>query len=277
MDNPLHLQKICFYGAGAMAEAIIKGLIDKKQAEANQLYVVNRQNHERLHELRQRYSINVDTDKSVQHTYLREADVIILAMKPTDAVEALHTLRPLLNDQQLLISVVAGLSIDSMSNLLALDIPIIRSMPNTSSSIGLGATGISFSKHILPKHEALALRIFQSIGLVSIVDEQHINIVTGLSGSGPAYIYYITEAMIEAGVEGGLGEEQARQLAIQTVLGAANMLQITEEEPAHLRQKVTSPGGTTAAAIEVLDKQDVSSIIKQAIHRAAERAQELDS
>lgn len=277
MDNPLHLQKICFYGAGAMAEAIIKGLIDKKQAEANQLYVVNRQNHERLHELRQRYSINVDTDKSVQHTYLREADVIILAMKPTDAVEALHTLRPLLNDQQLLISVVAGLSIDSMSNLLALDIPIIRSMPNTSSSIGLGATGISFSKHILPKHEALALRIFQSIGLVSIVDEQHINIVTGLSGSGPAYIYYITEAMIEAGVEGGLGEEQARQLAIQTVLGAANMLQITEEEPAHLRQKVTSPGGTTAAAIEVLDQQDVSSIIKQAIHRAAERAQELDS
>lgn len=273
MDNTLQHKKICFYGAGSMAEAIIKGLIDKKQASAEQLYVINRQNQARLIELHQRYGIHVDAQK--KHLYLQEADVIILAMKPTDAIEALHTLRPSLNDQQLIISVIAGLSIATMSEIINLTLPIVRAMPNTSSSIGLGATGISFSDHTRPEHEALALAIFQSIGLASIVDEQQINIVTGLSGSGPAYIYYIIEAMILAGVEGGLSEEQAKQLTLQTVLGAANMLQITEEQPAHLRQKVTSPGGTTQAAIEVLDQHDFADIIKQAIHRAAERAEQL--
>lgn len=273
MDNTLQHKKICFYGAGSMAEAIIKGLIDKKQASAEQLYVINRQNQARLIELHQRYGIHVDAQK--KHLYLQEANVIILAMKPTDAIEALHTLRPSLNDQQLIISVIAGLSIATMSEIINLTLPIVRAMPNTSSSIGLGATGISFSDHTRPEHEALALAIFQSIGLASIVDEQQINIVTGLSGSGPAYIYYIIEAMILAGVEGGLSEEQAKQLTLQTVLGAANMLQITEEQPAHLRQKVTSPGGTTQAAIEVLDQHDFAAIIKQAIHRAAERAEQL--
>lgn len=275
MSQLLNTQNICFLGAGSIAEAIMRGLLDKKQATGDHLYVVNKRNAERLAELEQRYKVQVSVEQSDKDRFLREADIIVLAMKPNDVKAALAELKPLLNEQQLLISVVAGLSIATISDIVQLPLPIVRSMPNTSSTIGLGATGICFSAHVQPQHEHLAQQLFEAIGIVSIVDEAEINTVTGISGSGPAYIYYMIEAMVEAGVEGGLSEEQALQLTVQTVLGAAEMLNYTKEQPAVLRQKVTSPGGTTQAALDTLKQLDFAPIVKRAVHRAAERAKQL--
>lgn len=260
-----------------MAEALVRGLIEKKKAHADHIFIVNQHNQNRLAELRKRYGVQTNPDIKVKNKFIQEADIVILAMKPKDVIEALQQVKPLLNKNQLLVSVIAGLSISTMNDMLSIHLPIIRTMPNTSSSIGLGATGMSFSTHVLPKHQELAMDIFQSIGIISIVEEQHLDTVTGLSGSGPAYIYYMIESMIQAGVEGGLNAEQAKDLTVQTVLGAANMVKMTNEEPAILRQKVTSPGGTTQAAMAILDENHFSDTVKKAVLRAAERAAEMGS
>lgn len=272
-------QRICFLGAGAIAEAMIKGLLHDDQvnarATADQLYVVNKQNEGRLRQLQEQYSVQVSAEQSVKDQYLQQADVIVLAMKPNDIIAALHALSPLLNEQQLIISVVAGVAIAAIREQINLSLPIVRAMPNTASSIGLGATGISYSEEVEPHHRLVAEHIFQAIGTVAVVDEALMNIVTGVSGSGPAYIYYMMEAMIEAGIAGGLSAEQAQQLTVQTVLGAAQMMISTKEQPAALRQKVTSPGGTTQAALDTLQHHQFADIVKKAVHRAAERAEQL--
>jgi pyrroline-5-carboxylate reductase len=275
MSSSLKNKKICFVGAGSMAEAIVRGLIDKKKAHADKIFIVNRHNQNRLQELRKRYGVQTHPDTKVKNKFIRDADIIVLAMKPRDVVEALQQLKPLIHENQLLVSVIAGLSISTMNDILCMHIPIVRTMPNTSSRIGFGATGMSFSNHVLPQHQSLALDIFQSIGMISIVEEQQLDIVTGLSGSGPAYIYYMIESMIQAGVEGGLNDEQAKELTLQTVLGAANMVKMTNEEPAILRKKVTSPGGTTQAAIELLEDNHFSDTVKKAVLRAAEKSAEM--
>ena len=275
MNAALKKQKICFVGAGSMAEAIIRGLIEQKKARADHIFVVNRHNQNRLEELRKKYGVQTNPDSKIKNKFIADADILVLAMKPKDVEAALQQLQPLLKKDQLLISVIAGLTMKTISSILNVEVPIARTMPNTSSTIGLGATGISFSNHINPEQQELALEIFQSIGIVSIVEEEKLDIVTGLSGSGPAYIYYMIESMINAGVEGGLTEDTAKELAVQTVLGAANMVKMTKEEPAILRQKVTSPGGTTQAAIEMLDQNHFSETVKKAVLRAAERAGEM--
>ncbi len=268
-------QNIAFIGAGSMAEAVMRGLVDQRKARPENIFVVNRQNRERLFELKERYRVQIAAEQAAKEEFIRRADIVVLAVKPKDVGQTLTEIRHLIGDGQLLVSVVAGLSIRTMERLLARSVPIARTMPNTSSTIGLGATGISFSAKVEPKHEQLALEMFESIGIVSVVEEQQLDIVTGVSGSGPAYVYYMMEAMIAAGIEGGLSEETARRLTVQTVLGAAQMVKTTEEDPAALRRKVTSPGGTTEAALETLDEYRFSESIVRAIARAAGRAAEL--
>lgn len=258
-----------------MAEAIIRGLINTKKASPKHIFAFNRSNQNRLSELHRNYGIQAVLDSGDKERILQDADIVVLAMKPKDAAMAMKDIAPLLVKQPLLISVIAGLTIHKLERMAGPSIPIVRTMPNTSSTIGLGATGISFSDTVSPEQQLLAEDIFNSIGIVRIVKEEHLDIVTGLSGSGPAYVYLMIEKMIEAGVEGGLAEDAAAELAVQTVLGAAQMLNHTKESPASLRIKVTSPGGTTQAALEVLDKEGFSTSLKKAILRAAERAREL--
>lgn len=267
--------QICFYGAGSMAEAIVRGLINEKLLEPNRISMLNRQNEQRLTELHERYGIRTIVQGSSNEDYLRDADVIFLAMKPKDAAAALTTIKPLLSSKQLIISVIAGLSISSIEHLLGQPLSIVRSMPNTSSTIGLGATGISYSDVVTSQQRQLTEVIFQSVGINAIVDESLQQAVTGVSGSGPAYVYYFMEAMINAGVELGLSHSAAKELVVQTVLGAAQMVQTTGEEPADLRRKVTSPNGTTQAALEKMDEHQFTEAIKQAVKRSAERAGEL--
>lgn len=148
-------------------------------------------------------------------------------------------------------------------------------MPNTSSTIGLGATGISFSESVNDEQRNLALTMFNAVGLSAVVEEPLIEAVNGVSGSGPAYVYYLMEAMIDAGVQLGLSPEAAKDLTVQTVRGAAEMVFSTGENPGELRRKVTSPNGTTQAAIETLDRFAFQEGLNKAILRCAERAREM--
>lgn len=274
---PLINHNIVFYGAGSMAEAIVRGMITRNVVESGKIIMLNRSSNERLAELRSRYGVLGYNAPEQKTEALRTAPVIVLAMKPKDAAEALRNLGPLLSPDQLVISVIAGLTIRTMQGLLGTQQPVVRSMPNTSSSIGLGATGIAFSREVDEQSRRTALNIFEAVGLTAVIDEERMETLTGISGSGPAYIYYMMEAMIAAGIRGGLPVEQSRELTVQTVLGAARMVQQTGEEPAALRKKVTSPNGSTQAAIEVLERGDFFETVIAAVNRCAERSREMGS
>jgi pyrroline-5-carboxylate reductase len=267
--------QLCFYGAGSMAEAIVRGLINEKLVEPKRISMLNRQNAERLTELNERYGVQTIVQGSNNEAYLRDADIIFLAMKPKDAAEAIASIKPLASPKQLFISVIAGLSISAIEQLLGGKASVVRAMPNTSSTIGLGATGISYSENVTPQQRLLTEAIFNSVGINAVVDESLQQAVTGVSGSGPAYVYYFMESMIASATQLGLSEEAAKELVIQTVLGAAEMVRYTGEEPAELRRKVTSPNGTTQAAIEVMVENRFSETIIKAVKRSAERAGEL--
>jgi pyrroline-5-carboxylate reductase len=275
ISSPLGNVSLCFYGAGSIAEAILRGLAEARLANPGRITVMNRQNADRLRQLQQKYGVVPAFEESQKQDALSTADVIILGMKPKDSAAALKAIKPLLRPDQLIISVIAGLSISTIHQLLTRQQPIVRTMPNTSSTIGLGATGISFSEAVSPAQRELALAMFNAIGMTAVVDEPLIEAVNGVSGSGPAYVYYMMEAMIAAGVHLGLDPEAARELTIQTVRGAAEMVSLTGEHPADLRRKVTSPGGTTQAAIEVMDQYAFQESMNKAILRCAERAKEM--
>ncbi|MFB5759187.1 pyrroline-5-carboxylate reductase [Paenibacillus medicaginis] len=268
-------QQIIFSGAGSLAESLIKGMIARHVVRPEGITVTNRSNAARLLELKTRYGVVTQNDDAAKEELLRRAPVIVLAMKPKDAGAALKAMAPLLSEDQLLISVIAGLSIRTMQQLLGRNQPIARTMPNTSSSIGLGATGITFSKEISPEQRTSVLQMFESVGTVTVVDEDKMEILTGISGSGPAYVYYLMEAMMAAGIRGGLTAEQCRELTVQTVLGAARMVQQTEEEPSALRAKIMSPNGSTIAALQKLDEGDFFETVISAVYRCAERSREM--
>jgi pyrroline-5-carboxylate reductase len=267
--------RLCFYGAGSMAEAIVRGLLAGGLTKPERVSMLNRSNAERLTELNERYRITAPASESDKVRLLAEADVIFLCMKPKDAADALRGLSDIVRDGQLLVSVIAGLSTATVAKLIGRSAPVVRTMPNTSSTIGLGATGISYNEAVSAGQRELVETMFRAVGVTAVVDEPLIDGVTAVSGSGPAYIYYVMEAMIQAGERLGLTNDAARDLTVQTVLGAASMVQKTSEQPAELRRKVTSPGGTTQAAIETLDRREVSDAIVQAMLRAAERAGEM--
>jgi pyrroline-5-carboxylate reductase len=196
-------------------------------------------------------------------------------MKPKDAGDALKNLRPQLQAGTLVISVIAGLSIETMRDLLGPDVTLVRTMPNTSSTIGLGATGLSYDAGVNETQRQFALDLFRATGEVVVVDEPLLDVVTGVSGSGPAYIYYMMEAMIRAAEQLGLSAETARLLTVQTVIGAGEMVRQTGEQPADLRHKVTSPNGTTQAALEKMAELGFQPAVEAAVKRASERAAEL--
>lgn len=275
MNQTLAGKTILFIGAGAMAEAIIRGLVSLPGSNPERIIATNSSNRDRLTILCQKYGIRTGSGPEAVRRYTAEADIIVLAMKPKDAGAALEDLAPLVHPGQLVISVIAGLSIDTMENRLGRLIPIARCMPNTSCTIGMGATGLCFSANASGVYQEMAINLFSATGETIVVEEPLIDIVTGVSGSGPAYIYSFMEALMEAGIQGGLNQEQARKLTVQTVLGAASMVKATGEEPASLRRKVTSPNGTTQAALEVLDQYHFQEAIRSAVRRASDRAGEI--
>ncbi|MGM8212881.1 pyrroline-5-carboxylate reductase [Virgibacillus sp. W0430] len=264
--------KISFIGAGSMAESIIAGLLNKDFIQSENICVTNKDNQERLNRLKKRYNIYGTMEKE---EVIRDASIIILSTKPYDIKEAVQSIKEYIQPNQLLISVIAGVSTDYIASLFDQDVPVIRAMPNTSATIGHSATAVSKGKHATNEQLEKALALFTAIGTATTVDEEDMHIVTGISGSGPAYIYYLVEAMEKAAVESGLDAKTAKELITQTVVGAGEMLQQVEEPVEILRENITSPNGTTEAGIKTLDRYDFHKTIIECVKSARDRSIEL--
>lgn len=262
--------KIGFIGAGNMARALIGGLINSgvpgKNIASFDLDTT------RLKGLSQDFAIQAAP--SNQHL-IDQCDVVVLAVKP----QAMHTM---INSLQLgshiplFLSIAAGLRTTALCNWFGRDLPLVRAMPNTPSLVRAGATGMYANKVVNPKQREIAENIMRAVGITLWLDnEAHLDAVTAISGSGPAYFFYLMEAMEQAGVQLGLPAEAARLLTVQTAFGAAKLALEVEEEPKTLRERVTSPGGTTERAIQHLNANEVGKILATAIKAARDRSEEL--
>ncbi|QWG82966.1 pyrroline-5-carboxylate reductase ProI [Bacillus mycoides] len=268
----MSMQNISFLGAGSIAEAIIGGLLNANVVKGEHVTVSNRSNETRLQELHKKYGVKGTHNKK---ELLADANILFLAMKPKDVAEAVIPLKEYINNDLLIISLLAGVSTHSIRNLLQKDVPIIRAMPNTSAAILKSATAISPSEHTAEEHIRTATSLFETIGLVSVVEEEDMHAITALSGSGPAYIYYVVEALEEAAKKIGLKEDVAKSLILQTMIGSAEMLKASEKHPSILRKEITSPGGTTEAGIEVLKEHNFQQALISCITQATKRSHDL--
>jgi len=263
-------KKIGFIGGGNMAEAIIKGLLASGvKADA---ILVSEPLQQRRDFLTSTYAVVVEGDNL---DTARQADIIILAVKPQMAGSVLSTLEPAISGDTLVISIMAGISTTFIEESLIGGVRVIRAMPNTPAMIQAGATAICPGRKCTESDLAVAEGIFASVGLAVTVSEKQMDAVTGLSGSGPAYVFTFIEALSDAGVKNGLARDVALKLAIQTVLGAARMVTETGDHPALLKEKVTSPGGTTIAALHTLENGRFHGLVMDAVDSACSRSREL--
>ncbi len=263
-------EKIAFLGAGNMARAIAGGMIRAGLVEASQI-VASDVSEAALDALEQatgarRASSNAEA--------AAQADVIILATKPFQVGDVCREISASV-DNPLLISICAGIPTSAMEDHLGGQVRVIRVMPNTPALIGCGSAAVAAGRYSTPGDLDLAVRIFKSVGSAIAVDESKLDLVTGLTGSGPAYVFRFMEALIAAGTELGLSAEEAKVLVPQMVLGAARMA-VEDALPLHeLRAAVTTKGGTTEAGLKVLEEGEFMHLVHEAVARAAERSREL--
>ena len=268
LDN----KKISFIGGGNMAQALISGLMSCGIEPS--LITVADPNSEARAQLAAKGLNTVDPTTDAKAAVI-DADIVVLAVKPQVMKAVVSDFADVL-DKQLVISVAAGLSTEILSDMLGGYGNIVRAMPNTPAMIQMGATGLYGTENISAAQKQLATAVMEASGLVMWVDnEEHMHAVTAVSGSAPAYMFYIIEAMVDGAVALGLDKEQASALAMQTMLGAAKMAMGSEDAPSELRRKVTSPNGTTQAAIESMQANDVGRQIGEAMQACYERSQAL--
>ncbi|WP_414672143.1 pyrroline-5-carboxylate reductase [Lentibacillus sp.] len=265
-------EKLAFIGAGSMAESILTGIVNSEFFPKEQIFVTNKSDKDRLAFLKKQYDVQNTEDK--QRT-VDGADIVVIAVKPYDVEAAVTSIRNYLNANQLLISVVAGVSTDRISQLIGKEVPVVRAMPNTSSAAGQSATAVTRGKFAAEKHLKTALDLFNTIGTATEVAEADMHTVTGISGSGPAYVYYLVEAMESAAVSAGLDHATAHDLITQTIVGAGEMLKTSGLNPSKLRENITSPGGTTQAGIETLAERNFQETVMSCVDSARERSIEL--
>ena len=268
LDN----KKISFIGGGNMAQALISGLMSCGIKPS--LITVADPNSEARAQLAAKGLNTVDPTTDAKAAVI-DADIVVLAVKPQVMKVVVSDFADVL-DKQLVISVAAGLSTEILSDMLGGYGNIVRAMPNTPAMIQMGATGLYGTNDISAEQKQLATAVMEASGLVMWVeDEAHMHAVTAVSGSAPAYMFYIIEAMVDGAVALGLDKEQASALAMQTMLGAAKMAMGSEDAPSELRRKVTSPNGTTQAAIESMQANDIGRQIGEAMQACYDRSEEL--
>lgn len=264
-------RKIVFVGAGNMAGALIRGLLRAGACAPENIHAVDVR-PDRLEELAVGHGIRVGDDLAAACAW---ADVVVLSVKPQVFDRVLPRIGEALRPESLVISVAAGIPIDVIAAQLPDGARVIRTMPNTPALVDAGATAIAPGAHAREDDLELARRIFESVGLTVTLDESLIDAVTGLSGSGPAYIFLIIEALSDAGVKVGLRRDSAQLLAAQTVLGSAKLLLDTGEHPGRLKDMVTSPGGTAIAGLHTLEAGGLRTTLINAVETATLRSREL--
>ncbi|MCJ7646656.1 pyrroline-5-carboxylate reductase [bacterium] len=269
----LREKRVAFIGCGNMGSVLISGTLSSGLISKDKVLVTDIR-PERLEYIREREGISI-TEKNREA--VEKSDVIVLAVKPQVIGKVLSEIRDVVTWDKVIISIAAGITTGFIEEALGKEVPVVRVMPNTPCLVKTGASGISPGKYAGEEEETIAEEMFRGVGIVVKVPEQMLDAVTALSGSGPAYIFYIIESLIEAGMEMGLSEDDARKLVSQTVLGAARMFVETGESPQVLRAKVTSPGGTTEAALKYLEEKGFQKILIAAVKEAAKRSKELST
>lgn len=264
-------KKIAFLGGGNMAEALIKGMLSADVAAADQM-IVSDTSSGRLTYLKGKYRLSVTARNA---DAVREAEVVLLCVKPQVIDDVLAGISQLADAKKLVISIAAGVPIARIERALPLGPRVVRVMPNTPALVLSGASGIAAGGSTTEADRALAEEIFGAVGRVVTVGERLMDAVTGLSGSGPAYVFTFIEALTDAGVKVGIPRAVAGELAVQTVLGSARLVLETKEHPAKLRDMVTSPGGTTIAGLHELEKGKFRAVIMSAVETATRRSREL--
>ena len=266
-------KKIAVIGAGNMGEALIAGMLAARAAAPDDIHATDVA-AARLDQVKARYGVRVGVDNRAAAGW---ADIMILAVEPQVLDHVLDDLRSVLIGAQLILSVAAGYPIARVAARLAPGARVVRCMPNTPSVVQAGLSALSWGEHVTAEDEQAARAIFESVGRVVVVEERLMDAVTGLSGSGPAYAFLIIEALADGGVKMGLPREAALQLAAQTVLGAARMALETGEHPGPLKDRVTSPGGTTIAGLHALERGRLRASLMDAVEAATKRSRELGS
>ncbi|HXF84393.1 MAG TPA: pyrroline-5-carboxylate reductase [Anaerolineales bacterium] len=263
-------KKIAFIGPGVMAEAMIAGLLRQNLARAETI-VASGPREERLTELKKKYDIETMTDNALAAS---RADVVVLSVKPQRLSEVMKGIKSIRADA-LVLSIVAGASIKKISAGLKHK-AIVRSMPNTPGQIGEGITVWTCSKEVTEEQQATARALLGALGTeIFVEDEGYLDMATALSGTGPAYVFLFTEALIDAGVHMGFPRRIAEQLVLQTIKGSISFYQQAGRHPATLRNQVTSPGGTSAEALYYLEKAGFRTAISRAVWAAYQRSLEL--
>ena len=263
--------KITIIGGGAMGEAMIRGILAKGSLSPQDIIVCD-VDTSRLETLKKAYSIKPGKN---YESAIKDAELVVLAVKPQNLSGLLPDLKGTVKKGQLVLSIIAGAKIDTISR--GLDhYQIVRAMPNTPAQIGVGITAWTASEKVTSKQKKLSQTILDALGEeIYVADERYIDMATAVSGSGPAYIFYMIEGLIDAAVRIGLPRETAGELVLETVLGAALLAKQSPKSPQELRKQVTSPGGTTAAGIAVLESGKFKELLADCVTAAHKRAREL--
>jgi pyrroline-5-carboxylate reductase len=262
---------VAIFGAGVMGETLLAGLI-RAGRPASELVVTERR-EDRAAELRERHGVEVISNVEAA----AKADTLVFVVKPQDMGALCDEIAPHVRPGALVVSLAAGITTEFLESHLPQGCPVVRVMPNTPALVDQGMAALAPGAHCDLEHLVEARQLLEAVGRVVVLDEKHLDAVTAISGSGPAYFFYIVEAMIEAGVFLGLPRSTATELVVQTCYGAATMLRETGEHPSVLREQVTSPGGTTVAALRTLDDHKVRAAFISALEAARDRSHELAS
>lgn len=263
-------KRLAVIGCGSMGSAVVRGLLGVKWTTAGQV-TASHPRKERATEIAKALGVRCLTSnvKAVE-----DADVILLAVKPQILPDVLTELRGTVGIRQLVLSVAAGYATRRIEDALP-GVPVVRSMPNLAATVGLGATALCAGAHATKEHMAIAREVFSAVGTVEEVPEKLMDAVTGLSGTGPMYVFHLVEALADAGVKVGLSRDVASRLAIQTLIGSAHLARDSHLHAAALKDLVTSPGGTAIAALHVLRREGFQAILMDAVEAAAKRSAEL--
>lgn len=267
------VHRLVFIGAGNMAEALIKGLVGRGVLKATQITATDVR-AERLDEMKERFGINVSTSNPEA---VASADAVVLAVKPQQMADVLAGMKDALPKTALVISIAAGKTCASFEAALGDGVRVVRVMPNTPALVGAGASAICRGRWATDEDLDVTDRLLSAVGLVVRTEEAMMDAVTALSGSGPAYVFYLAEAMLAAAGKLGMDASVAKQLAIATIGGAAKLMAGSDDPPSVLRERVTSKGGTTAAALGVLSERRVGDAVVDALLAAAARSKELSA